>query len=514
MTALQPWQHQLFLEALGRWSVRGAIGALGVASGVLAIGWVTPWPEAQLQPWALRLAVPLLVLALVVAVWPERRIRRAADLDRRLSFGDRLATAWAYRDSNASIARLQRTDAISRLASRSPRTHIHWRPARAELVALAGALLIAAILLLSPSPQQTVLDQQAAEQLQVQQAARRLDVLREQAAALPSLTPEQARQLEELLQQAESDLTRAHTQSEATAILARTADQLNQQLTDPNADARDEALAAMSETLAAEPLARSLGDALQREDAQAAGDAVESLAAQADQLSDVQRQALSRALQRAANVGRSDPRSASALREAARALAVGESSDAALSATEAALRDSLHASTAQAAVRSTTQQVRDLQAQLASGAPLTSDASQPSRADAQSGRPAGTAASAGTPVAVDANGGGGGVGQVNDPSAGRGAGGGFGTGTLGTQEQSGPNAQPAENVFVPGRVGNGPGDQDLTDKPFTVRGAPRPYRDVLGQYAQSGRDYADRPDVSPAVRELVKQYFQQLEAGQ
>ena len=69
-------------------------------------------------------------------------------------------------------------------------------------------------------------------------------------------------------------------------------------------------------------------------------------------------------------------------------------------------------------------------------------------------------------------------------------------------------------MFVPGRAGNWPADQDLADQPFTVRGAPRPYRDVLSQYAQSGRDYVDRPDVSPAVRDLVKQYFQQLEEGQ
>jgi hypothetical protein len=47
-----------------------------------------------------------------------------------------------------------------------------------------------------------------------------------------------------------------------------------------------------------------------------------------------------------------------------------------------------------------------------------------------------------------------------------------------------------------------------------VSGAPRPYRDVLNQYAQSSRDYVDRPDISPAVRDLVKQYFQQLENNQ
>ena len=52
--------------------------------------------------------------------------------------------------------------------------------------------------------------------------------------------------------------------------------------------------------------------------------------------------------------------------------------------------------------------------------------------------------------------------------------------------------------------------------------APRPIRpahdwkggNYLGQYAASGRDYVDRPDISPAVRDLVKQYFQDLEQGQ
>jgi len=34
---------------------------------------------------------------------------------------------------------------------------------------------------------------------------------------------------------------------------------------------------------------------------------------------------------------------------------------------------------------------------------------------------------------------------------------------------------------------------------------------VIGQYAQSGRDYVDRATVSPMVRELVRQYFADLE---
>jgi hypothetical protein len=54
----------------------------------------------------------------------------------------------------------------------------------------------------------------------------------------------------------------------------------------------------------------------------------------------------------------------------------------------------------------------------------------------------------------------------------------------------------------------------VVNQPFSVTGAPRPYRDVLNQYAQSSRDYVDRPGISPAVRDLVKQYFQELENNQ
>jgi hypothetical protein len=511
---LRPWERRLALEGVERWLIRGAIAALVLASLVLVVGWVTPYPESELRPWAAQFAVPPLLAALLLSLWPATRLRKAAAFDTRLGFGDRLATAWTYRGASQSIVQLQRADAIARLEKRSPRTDLIWRPGRVELAALAASAFVALVLLITPSPQQTVLDRQAAEQTAVQQASDRLEALRQEAINAPSLTPEQAQRLNELLQQAQVEINRVRSQKEATAILARTQDQLSAQLADPNSDLRDEALAAMSETLAAEPLSRQLGDAIQHEDGQATSDAVKQLSQQADQLSDIQRQALSRALQRAANVGRADPRSASALREAARAIGAGESSEAALSSTEAALRDAIQAATAQASLRTTAQRLRELEAQLASGGPLSDQnvLPQPSVGGAgdETTSPTGALALNGTPVALDASG----RALLKDPAADRGSGAGVGAGSNlagGGQLSIG---QAAENVFVPGRPGNGVADQDLIDQPFTVRGAPRPYRDVLGQYAQSGRDYVDRPDVSPAVRDMVKQYFQQLEEGQ
>ena len=513
--ALRPWERQLRSEGLRRWLLRGAVAGLILASAVLLIGWLTPLAMDTLRPWAVQAAIPPLIVTAIVALWPSRRIRAAAQIDRRLNLGDRLATAWTYRAASQPIAALQRSDAIARLERRSPHSDLQWRPARFELGLLGVAALVAAILLITPSPQQPVLDRQAAEALAVQQANDRLEALRTDAAASQNLTPDQARQLDELLKQAQSELSRVRTQQGASSIVARAESALNSQLADPNADLRDETLAAMSETLAAEPQTRQLADALQHEDAQAASDALKALAAQSDQLGDVERQALSRALQRAANVSRSDPRAASALRDAASAIGQGNSSDAALSATDAALRDSIQAAMAQSSLRSTAQRLRQLQAQLASGGPLPQDnATNPSDASgaADASALSSMAAVSGTPVALDSSGGASAL--VRDPGA---ADAGTGAG-VGAGAQTGPlnGVDPgdgAENVFVPGRSGNGPADQDLTDQPFTLRGSPRPYRDVLSQYAQSGRDYVDRPDVSPAVRDLVKQYFQQLEEG-
>src|SRR5207248_11214299 len=121
-------------------------------------------------------------------------------------------------------------------------------PGGAELVALAAMALLAGLLTVTPSPQQAVLDRQAADALAVQQAGERLDALRQAALESPTLTPEQARQLDELLQQAQAELNRTHTQLDATAVLVRTQDKVAQQLGDPNADLRGEAMGAISET--------------------------------------------------------------------------------------------------------------------------------------------------------------------------------------------------------------------------------------------------------------------------
>ena len=501
--ALVPWTRRLALHSLAHWLIRGIGAGLLVVSGVLAIGWLVPWPMSDLQPIALRAAIPVFLLALIVGAWPRSMLQRAAELDTRLILADRLATAWLARHTSHPMAELQRADALEHLgAQRLPRLSLP----RLELALVAAALLLALVLAFAPSPMRAVLAERTAEQAAVAQAAQRLDSLRETAVADASLTPEQSQRLDEVLQQARAELGQVHTQQEAQEVLARAAAQVAQ-VGDPAADAREQALAAMSEALSQDPRTRELGQALSGNDPTAAASAAQALADGADKLSDVERQGLARALQRAANVGRGDPQSSAALREAARSVGAGEPSQADFEQAARALQEALQTAAAQSTLRSTSQRLDDLRSALASGMPNQAD-------DLSSGvTPNGASPMIGEPSRS----------LPIDPAPGQGAPGPAermsGAGQGGADLNTGPadgrlGVAASENVFVPGAASGGPSDQDAVRQPFSVRGQPRPYREVIGQYAQAGRDYIDRASVAPSVRDLVKQYFSKLEEGQ
>jgi hypothetical protein len=516
LVALRPWTRRLAAESVLRWLVRGAIVALAAAALILAIGWLTPLAASDLRPIAFNLAAPLVIVGLLLGLWPATRLRRAAELDTRLGLADRLATAWLNRDAISPMAQLQRHDALDLLVRRSPQAELPFVVRRRELGALIGLLVVVGFLLVVPSPMEAVLRQIAADQLATQRAAERLDALRQDPTLAETLTPEQARRLEELLLRARLELGQARSQRDAVAALTRAEQQIGQ-LGDPSADAREQAIEAMSETLTQEPLTRRLGDALQRSDAQAAAEALQALRQNGDSLSEAQRQALAKALQRAANVGRADARGSAALREAARAVAAGESADSQLQEAASSIEEAMQAAAAEAALRSTTQRVQDMRTALTTGTPPGEPAPEEGY-DPRNGQyalmpgmPSGTA------VPIDAALARRGATTPGEGQSDAGPGGerlrmgGVGISEFGAG-QAAPDAEPSESIFIPGRVGDGPTDNnDAIPQPFSIRGAPRPYREVLGQYAQNGRDYVDRAAVSPTVRELVRQYFAELE---
>ena len=238
---------------------------------------------------------------------------------------------------------------------------------------------------------------------------------------------------------------------------------------------------------------------------------IRNIAAQADSLSDVERQSLSRALQRAANVGRSDARSANALRNAAQAISsgafrrrgalAGGGGPARLDPgfAVAGSRQRSRPATARPADphgrRHAAHQLTPTSCRASPQPPTAATAiwpaARPSRSTAalasrpsrsrRRGRPRAELAWARRQTE-----------QARRPSLRR------------RRKTSSCQADPA----------TGRPTRTWSTSLFRCSGAPRPYRDVLSQYAQSSRDYVDRPDISPAVRDLVKQYFQELENSQ
>jgi hypothetical protein len=499
ISAIHSWQRRLLRAELARGAVRAACAAALLAFGLQVLGGLSELDDDLVRYAAAGAGSLLWLVGLALAAWPLRTRQAVAALDARLSLADRLTTAWALRRVTEPAANVQRRDALRALGRAAARHSpvLVWRTRRRDLIACAVSLALAIVAALSVHPRHTALDAQMAEAAAVQQTAERLDTLRQNTAALTAnLSPKAAAEIETVLDEAAAGLAAARTQREANAVLSQAETRLSAALTDPN------------EALASEPLTRPLSQALQHADPSAAHSALDALSQNAQTLTEPQRQDVSRALQRAANVGQGDAATAAALGRAARAFdrannqgqgqgqsqggdqptdAESSSTADALAAADAALGDSLQANRAQAAAQATAQGLQDV---AANTPPLPV---QPTRPRSNS------SSAASGPEAVSPSSGAG----VN-PAAQRDA------TTFGQPPASSAAGAP---IFVPSRAAGAPSDSAPVQESFSVRGEPRTYREALPQYAQTQRDYIERGDAPAADRDLVRRYFVEIGGG-
>ncbi len=520
LAALRPWLWRMRLESAVRWLVRGSIAVCAISIVLILVGWVTPWPEAEAHRTALLVALPLLLIALGLGLWPVAPARRAAELDERLHLADRLATAWVARTSTAPMARLQRTDAVRQLTSRAPRRlPIRW--SRPEVGLLAGVAVAALAVALAHSPMERVLAQQATQQAAARRAAAAVDQQYQALRRTPGLTPDQVAALDSVLPQVEQQVATAPTQADALQALAQ-GQQVVKRLVDPAASSKERGLEAAGAQLSGNGQTQALGDALGALDSPGTTAALQQLSAQLSSMSPDQRQALARSLQRGAAAARGNPAAAAALQNASRA-AGDPSSDASsqMQAAAAELDSALEAARAQTALTDAARRLGDAQQSVSADAPgsAAADAANPN-SDASAGAGATQLAAsdaAGSPGDMESSppsDGTSGLATLADGAGGGGGGqqGGTAGGTLAAQPAPGTSGAAAESVFVPGRRTDQPEQQvDTAPSVRNTGGQARPYTDVLAQYAQSGRDYVDHSNMSADVRDLVKQYFSELE---
>lgn len=511
------------------------IALVGVVC-ILGIGRLIP--IEHLTIWAIAPTALWLCANLVYSIFHPRPLNKVAqEIDLELSLKERLSTATELEAQKAplppipqspdhpfsSLPAYQQSDALSTAQSIEPGRSFPLPWLRRPLLAAAGLLTVALILVYLPNPMDMILSERAAVEKAAEEQAEKIEELKEEIEQAEELSPELQdeliRQLEELAQQLREN---PGDREKALADLSKMEEELRRQL-DPNANLRQESLEAISAQL------QSLA---QQENANlpTPTEALEQIASELANMSETERQELAEALAQmaaqAAQVG--DESLAQALASMSQAALSGDSEAAAQAAEEAgeAMEQAQSAAAAQSALQQSLNQLQ-----------------QSSQSMAQAGQ-SGQQSASQQPGEGNNPGQGQTPGQGNTPGQGQSgqgmSGGGTKADTLPPNTGSGQAGRPqdsdtgnlsgnlGEQVYVPwerqateGQEVSIPG-QDTGQGEITTRENPNPsgglagnalipYQQVYTQYFNAAQQAIDRSEIPIVYRDLVRDYFTQLE---
>ncbi len=341
--ALRPWRARLAMQQTLRWAANGAIAGLLLACLFLLLSRLIAW--ATVLYWAGAAASACILCALALALYYRPSLARSARLlDWRLGLHDRLATAWELRDDTGSLPALQRRDALRRLDEHTRARAIPLSPGRARLLALSLLIVAFAVLLLSPNPLNTALQQRAAFQAIISRQIASLEQLRKVIDSQVTTPAQERAQIDQILQQTIAQLQQTSNSSQAQQVLAQAQGKLDQ-LRNPQASVKAQAQAAASQSLQSSSNSnlKATGTALGSNDLKALSTSLQKLASSVSGMTPAQRSQLAQQIEAAANQAGSDPQLSSALHQLAKAVADGmpsEISDAQQAVEQVAAQDS------------------------------------------------------------------------------------------------------------------------------------------------------------------------------
>lgn len=154
------------------------------------------------------LAVLLAVVTAIVLSWMKRNsMKQAALVMDSFGFQERIITAYEHLEEDGTIYRLQREDAMKRLATQKERIKIPLLPNWKRLVGLAGLFVLLTVLIFIPSPMKDKAKElheiaQAAKEKaeEVKEVAEALESLEQEALKEQALTPEQLAALQQMME--------------------------------------------------------------------------------------------------------------------------------------------------------------------------------------------------------------------------------------------------------------------------------------------------------------------------
>jgi hypothetical protein len=486
--------------------LHAALGAAVWVAGVQLVARITPLETRFELAW---LGIPAIFAAAAV-VWKVRRPRpdtlmQRADL--RLGLHERLSTAWERRAADGVMDGLLREDALHHAELERLRRAFPIRVSRREAGVFAMVVAAALALAVLPNPMDQVLAQRQADHASQAKAASAIRDVQQKIAASATPAPVDPK-VQKILSDAQQKIAQAPDPRQALEAITP-AEQLLQQLSDPQTPARTSTAQNLAGSLSATTAGKAAGQALTSSPSKGA-QALRDLASQLKSLTPEQQAQLAKALAGAAQHAQ-DPTMAASLQSASAALSSGDVAAAAGALSDIAgqldsLQDQQNNDQAIAAAINGLEAARQ---GLAAQADRDAAGSGGSGAAAATSPAASAAAGNGNGNGAG-NGSGTGTGNGNGSGSGNGNGGsGSGNGT-GGGTGSGSGAKPGERLYVPGQplpgqVVNdpaplGPGQ----DVPLT------PYTQVVQAYQQAALDATNQSLIPGSERDLVREYFSRL----
>jgi hypothetical protein len=310
------------------WLPRSVLGGLLLAAALVAAArWQPLLTARELILVTLGLMLCGLVIGVLIILTRRRTLwQQARFADRQFRLHERTATAVEIHDgrivTTPTLARQQLADTLAAVQSVDTPRQFPLRLNRQDWLVMMGTLILLAVAILLPNPQEATLHEQRAVAESIGEEAAALEALPEEIANNKALTPEQQAALQAPVDQALHELTiNALSREAAVAALSEAEADLRALEAAFSQESLRENLAAAAQSLAANENAAPLGETLQAGALGQSGAAAAQLADDLAALTDDQQQALAGDLaETAAALQNLDGELAGAFNQAAEAL--------------------------------------------------------------------------------------------------------------------------------------------------------------------------------------------------
>lgn len=338
---VRSWDQRLRTQQMLVWLPRCLMPGLALGVALALISRTRPWLMTGQIIQITAVAVFAIVVAMILIVWSMRRtnLLSARRFDVQFGLKERVSTALElmagiiYAD-DALVAR-QIEDAWVTAKSVQPNMALPFIWRWQEWVGVAMMAVALTILLVMPNPQETAIEQNAAQQAVIAAAAEEVKQITEEIASDPTLPQETRQELLQSLEASQQVLNEPNiTPEEAFAALSDAEEALEERAADLNQQAAGQQSAL--EVAGAALQQFNSNPPAENNPASNPSESVDQLAEDVPGMDVAQQQQAADALEQAAqSLENSNPEAAQALRDAADALRSGDSSAAQQSLQEA-----------------------------------------------------------------------------------------------------------------------------------------------------------------------------------